>query len=89
MRTLVQRLLASFRDLQRFALYDIWQIGTPGEKLPRGFFVKQIRVAILLGRPDGTDEEEQRAEEWSPTHASVNSTLLRAEARARSDRSRR
>jgi len=49
MRKLFQRIAGAVRRARRFAVYDIWQIGTPGEKLPRGFVIKQIRVAILLG----------------------------------------
>ncbi len=49
MNTLLQRFAEGIRRAQRFALHDIWQIGTPGEELPRGLVIKQIRVAILLG----------------------------------------
>ncbi len=49
MRTNLKRFADAVRRAQRFAMHDIWQIGTPGEELPRGFIIKQIRVAILLG----------------------------------------
>ena len=49
MSTLLQRSAEGIRRAKRFALHDIWQIGTPGEELPRGLVIKQIRVAILLG----------------------------------------
>ena len=31
-----------------FVTMDIWDIGKPGEEIPSGFFIKQIRVVILL-----------------------------------------
>lgn len=49
MSTPAQRIRAGIARAHRFATRDIWQIGTPGEKLPRGFVIKQLRVAILLG----------------------------------------
>lgn len=39
----------------RFVTHDIWEIGRPGEQLPSGIIIKNIRVAILLLR--GITEE--------------------------------
>lgn len=33
---------------RQFVLKDLWQIGKPGETLPDGFIIRQLRVAILL-----------------------------------------
>ncbi len=49
MSTLAQRVRAGIARAHSFATRDIWHIGAPGEKLPRGFIIKQLRVAILLG----------------------------------------
>lgn len=49
MSTLPQRIRDALRRAHRFATRDVWAIGTPGEQLPRGIVIKQIRVAILLG----------------------------------------
>lgn len=49
MTTPRQRAIDALRRFYRFATYEIWQIGTPGEEVPRGIVIKQIRVAILLG----------------------------------------
>jgi membrane protein len=39
----------------RFVTHDIWQIGEPGEEIPSGIIIKNIRVVILLLR--GITEE--------------------------------
>ena len=49
MTTPRQRISDAVRRFYRFATHEIWQIGTPGEEVPRGIVIKQIRVAILLG----------------------------------------
>jgi membrane protein len=49
MNTPGKRASDALRRFYRFATYEIWQIGTPGEEVPRGLIIKQIRVAILLG----------------------------------------
>ncbi len=49
MVTLRKRARLAVQRFYRFATHEIWQIGTPGEKVPRGLVIKQIRVAILLG----------------------------------------
>lgn len=33
---------------RRFVTHDVWHIGRPGEEIPHGFVIKQVRVAILL-----------------------------------------
>ncbi len=44
----IRNFFEALRRGHRFATHDIWRIGRPGEKIPRGFIIKQIRVAILL-----------------------------------------
>jgi membrane protein len=44
----IRNFFEALRRGHRFATRDIWRIGRPGEKIPRGFIIKQIRVAILL-----------------------------------------
>ena len=34
--------------LRAFVVQDIWHIGKPGEDIPNGFLVKQLRVLVLL-----------------------------------------
>ncbi len=48
MSRLFSQAFEAFRTARRFVLHDVWAIGTPGEELPRGFVIKQVRVAILL-----------------------------------------
>ncbi|MFP6581828.1 MAG: YhjD/YihY/BrkB family envelope integrity protein [Candidatus Hydrogenedentota bacterium] len=38
----------SFRRGRQFVMRDVWRIGRPGEELPSGLFIKQIRVVFLL-----------------------------------------
>ena len=33
---------------RRFATHDVWHIGRPGEEIPHGFIIKQVRVSIVL-----------------------------------------
>ena len=49
MGNLIERTKEALRRGQRFVLYGVWKIGKPGEEIPRGFIIKQIRVTILLG----------------------------------------
>lgn len=35
---------------RRFVVHDVWRIGLPGEDIPHGLIIKQIRVVILLVR---------------------------------------
>lgn len=48
MRDLIQRTIEALQRGRRFVTYDVWHIGRPGEQLPHGFVIKNIRVAILL-----------------------------------------
>jgi membrane protein len=48
MRRWIDGIIAAVRRGRRFATYDVWHIGRPGEDVPSGFIIKQIRVAILL-----------------------------------------
>ncbi len=44
----VKQLRASFERGKQFITHDIWRIGAPGEEVPHGFIIKQIRAVILL-----------------------------------------
>lgn len=48
MGDLIREFFEALRRGHRFVTRDIWRIGRPGEKIPSGFIIKQIRVAILL-----------------------------------------
>ena len=50
MRDLVQQLVDAVDRWRRFVTRDIWYIGRPGEAVPQGLIIKQIRVVILLVR---------------------------------------
>ncbi len=41
-------MVAAFQRGRRFLSHDVWYIGRPGEEVPSGFIIKQVRVAILL-----------------------------------------
>lgn len=45
---LVKDVVEAVRRGQRFVTHDVWHIGLPGEEIPHGFIIKNIRVAILL-----------------------------------------
>ncbi len=49
MGNLIEHTKEALRRGRQFVLYGVWQIGKPGEEIPRGFVIKQVRVAILLG----------------------------------------
>lgn len=49
------KIVRSLKNARQFMTVDIWQVGQPGEKNRSGFFVKNLRVAILLTR--GITEE--------------------------------
>ena len=49
MGNLIERTKEALRRGRQFVLYGVWQIGKPGEEIPRGLVIKQVRVAILLG----------------------------------------
>lgn len=42
--------IASFKRGRQFIAHDIWRIGLPGEVVPNGLIIKQIRAIILLAR---------------------------------------
>lgn len=42
--------IASFKRGRQFVTHDIWRIGLPGEVVPNGIIIKQIRASILLAR---------------------------------------
>jgi len=46
----IRKFWAALERGHRFVTHDVWQIGKPGEQIPHGFFIKHIRVAILLFR---------------------------------------
>ncbi len=50
MAELLKRSIEALQRGRRFVTYDVWRIGKPGEQVPSGFLIKQIRVAILLFR---------------------------------------
>jgi len=55
MRRIFNTIGKALRRSHEYVSEDIWQVGQPGEKIPGGFFIKNIRVAILLMR--GITEE--------------------------------
>ncbi|NUM55610.1 MAG: YihY family inner membrane protein [Candidatus Hydrogenedentes bacterium] len=46
----VQRAFDALKRGRRFVTHDVWYIGRPGEGVPHGFVIKQVRVLILLVR---------------------------------------
>lgn len=46
----VQRAIDALERGRRFVTHDVWYIGLPGEEIPHGFIIKQVRVLILLVR---------------------------------------
>lgn len=44
----IQRAFDSLERGRRFVTHDVWYIGRPGEQIPHGFIIKQVRVVILL-----------------------------------------
>lgn len=46
----VKNIFASIERGRQFLAHDIWRIGLPGEQVPNGFIIKQIRAVILLIR---------------------------------------
>ena len=49
-RTYIARASAALERGERFLRHDIWYIGKPGEAIPSGFVIRQVRVGILLFR---------------------------------------
>ncbi len=50
MRKYLEQLAAALERGHRFVTHDVWQIGKPGEQVPHGMIIKNVRVAILLVR---------------------------------------
>lgn len=50
LRDAVARIHDAMARGRRFLAHDIWRIGMPGEHIPDGFIIAQIRVLILLGQ---------------------------------------
>jgi len=48
-------ILAALERGRQFVTHDVWRIGLPGEQVPHGLIIKNVRVAILLLR--GLTEE--------------------------------
>ncbi len=48
MNQYVKRVFDAFERGRRFVTRDMWQLGRPGERLPRGFVIKHARVAVLV-----------------------------------------
>ncbi|MCC6488999.1 MAG: YihY family inner membrane protein [Candidatus Hydrogenedentes bacterium] len=48
MRDYVQRAFEALDRGRRFVTHDVWYVGRPGEEVPYGFVIKQVRVIILL-----------------------------------------
>ena len=46
---------------RRFAAHDVWRIGRPGEEVPHGFIIQQVRAVILLARSVGEETLVVRA----------------------------
>lgn len=46
----LHKISAAFQRGRQFITHDIWRIGRPGEKVPSGLIIKQIRAVILLVR---------------------------------------
>ncbi|MBN2310769.1 MAG: YihY family inner membrane protein, partial [Candidatus Hydrogenedentes bacterium] len=46
---------------RRFVTHDVWRVGRPGEEIPHGFIIKQVRVVILLVQSLVQDALLQRA----------------------------
>lgn len=70
MRAFLKELIEALHRGHRFVTYDVWHIGKPGEQVPSGFFIKHIRVAILLFRGLMSDVL------WLRTSALAFSTIL-------------
>ncbi|MBL7648550.1 MAG: YihY/virulence factor BrkB family protein [Candidatus Hydrogenedentes bacterium] len=49
-RNYIARASAALERGERFLRHDIWYIGKPGEAVPSGFVIRQVRVGILLFR---------------------------------------
>lgn len=50
MRAELARFRAALERGRRFAAQDVWRIGRPGEEVPHGFIIQQVRAVILVAR---------------------------------------
>lgn len=48
--TRIQQVFDALERGRRFVTHDVWYIGRPGEEVPNGLIIKQVRVLILLVR---------------------------------------
>ncbi|MCC6694641.1 MAG: YihY family inner membrane protein [Candidatus Hydrogenedentes bacterium] len=48
MRDFVQNVFEALERGRRFVTHDVWYVGRPGEEVPYGIIIKQVRVVILL-----------------------------------------
>ncbi|MCC6142452.1 MAG: hypothetical protein IT368_01470, partial [Candidatus Hydrogenedentes bacterium] len=48
MRKFIGNIFEALERGHRFVTHDVWRIGKPGEELPRGFIIKNVRVVILV-----------------------------------------
>ena len=46
----VEKIVAALERGRRFVTRDVWHIGRPGEEVPHGLIIKNVRVGILLFR---------------------------------------
>lgn len=50
MPKLIKQFTDSLERGRRFVTHDVWHIGLPGEEVPHGLIIKQVRAIILLVR---------------------------------------
>ncbi len=48
MADLIERASAALRRGHQFFTRDVWRVGQPGESVPTGYLIKNVRVVILL-----------------------------------------
>ena len=60
-RTEIARMREALERGRRFAAHDVWRIGRPGEEVPHGFIIQQVRAVILLARSVGEETLVVRA----------------------------
>ena len=60
-QTEIARIRESLNRGRHFAAHDVWRIGRPGEEVPHGFIIQQVRAVILLARSVGEETLVVRA----------------------------
>ncbi len=50
MAKMIKQFMDSLERGRRFVAHDVWRIGLPGEEVPHGLIIKQVRAIILLMR---------------------------------------